>query len=266
MLTCSLDSHRTLGHETLHHYWYDTEVTAVHDQFEAYSTYTTVSYKFANSTLPGEEIFTSYGGDDWFADRDMPVGMEMFPEPYDLGHLKEVGFCLSHVAVAESTFILAGNGLFARKDFKKGEIVSISPVLLLPFDEVLDTAESSLLVNYVISKPRAKVALLPVALPVMANHEISGIANMEISWFAWHGRSIKRLLDMPIDALMAAPFAQLDLQYVATRDIAAGEELSIDYGLRWMAAWAEHLASRVLWEKDRDHFSTPHRGGRRTVS
>jgi len=91
----------------------------------------------------GEEFFLNYGGDHWFEDRGISVLKgdkdkeieETNPIPKET--LLKEGFCLSDVYVAESREIaLGGYGLFARRAFKKGEIVTVSPVLALPRSEV----------------------------------------------------------------------------------------------------------------------------------
>ena len=47
----------------------------------------------------------------------------------------------------------------------------------------------------------------------------------------------------------------LTLEFIATRDIAEGEELFLDYGEEWEAAWREHEAS---WERKSKEGSFEH--------
>lgn len=87
--------------------------------------------------------------------------------------------------------------------------------------------QSSILANYCLSKPGSRYAMLPTTLVAMANHRQGARANMVIQW---HDSGIKsdgksglhsRLAQDPA-TLHAARFAQLDIQYVATRYIPAG--------------------------------------------
>ena len=43
--------------------------------------------------------------------------------------------------------------------------------------------------------------------------------------------------------------AQLDLQYTATRDIEAGEEILYSYGEEWQDAWSEYSAEISEWSE-----------------
>jgi hypothetical protein len=91
----------------------------------------------------------------------------------------------------------------------------------------------------------------------MMNH--GGInANIRIEWHQWDKSGTSRL-SSPVLDLMSLPFSPLDVQYVATRDIAEGEELLLSYGQEWEEAWVQHLekilhantevrAAREAWE------------------
>lgn len=64
-------------------------------------------------------------------------------------------------------------------------------------------------------------------------------ANVKIKWFFWREKDAK-LLELPPEELVTRPFAELYLGYYAMRQIAAGEELLLDYGAAWLMAWHEY--------------------------
>ncbi len=185
-----------------------------------------------------------------------------------LSELEQYGHCLSHVGVGESTIPSAGNGLFAKKAFSAGQTVTIAPVLTLPRTVVESTRSSSVLMNYCItvspSSNSTEVTLFPLNNAVLINHQPANRANLRMEWFDWSaapsagsyyehlgGNAVdlsEKLRQTPSE-LFAAPFAQFDIAYVALRDIAAGEELSCDYGEEWAASWEQYVADMRRWEE-----------------
>ena len=62
--------------------------------------------------------------------------------------------------------------------------------------------------------------------------------------------------------LESKKFAQLDIAYIALRDIYAGEELTYDYGDDWAQSWTNHLASLNQWYINtavRDKYENDHK-------
>jgi hypothetical protein len=163
-----------------------------------------------------------------------------------------------NLKVAKSTLPFAGRGLFASRNFMKGEIVSISPVLLLPKDEVAELGghSDSVLQNYCIASPDSSVVLLPLGLGALANHAMAGTANMELEVFWWEffhpndDIDKMRKLKSTLVELSQEKFAQLDIAYRATRNIHEGEEVTYDYGEGWINSWATHLAEVNDWLVD----------------
>lgn len=148
----------------------------------------------------------------------------------------------------------AGRGLFASRNFVKGEIVSISPLLLLPKDEVAEvgTYSDSVLQNYCIASPDSGFVLFPLGLGSLANHAME-LANMELEIFWWESThptddvDKMRIQMSTLAELSQEKFAQLDIAYRATRDIHEGEELTYNYGEGWVNSWASHLAEVNDW-------------------
>ena len=131
-----------------------------------------------------------------------------------------------------------------------GELVTVSPILIFPKESVSTAGadRKTVIQNYCIASAEvSNIALFPFGLGNMANHARVEERNMEVEWFWWNDEEKERKLKTSATDLMAAPFAQLDIAYRASRDISEGEELTLDYGDDWAHAWAQHLASLNQW-------------------
>jgi len=240
---------------------------------------------------PGDEMLTNYGN-DWFEYRKIvkhtismrgntaagsasdspPLLQQAQAKAESLARAQQEGICLSDIHVADSLIEDAGKGVYARKAFSAGDLITVSPVALLPMDMVMESMSSSLLMNYCITLPGSVVALLPLSYPTIFNHQSPGPergrregANAMYRWFDWTTLNqsqtsrnslygvysnrqsespVSRLLRAPVEELLASPFGPLDLGYYALRDIEEGEELTIDYGEAWQTAWNDWLARR----------------------
>ncbi|MCA9064161.1 MAG: SET domain-containing protein-lysine N-methyltransferase [Planctomycetaceae bacterium] len=96
-----------------------------------------------------------------------------------------------------------GRGVFARKPISCGTVFEVVPVLVIPEKEVLDTDGSSFLADYVFEWKKGKVALA-LGFGSLYNHSFTPNARYDD-----HGRQTK--------------------SFRALRDIAAGEEITINY-------------------------------------
>jgi hypothetical protein len=76
------------------------------------------------------------------------------------------------------------------------------------------------------------------------NHGNSSQANVRIQW-AKHGTTghNESWLEFPPEQMEDAWATNLGIDYIATRDIAEGEELFLDYGREWEEAWQTHVKS-----------------------
>lgn len=233
------------------YFWWKKPSVAITDasvrSYSPYTEYTQIAFKAKKTIFAGDEIFTSYGDSDWFETRNIPYkkttidGSMELSRPLD--ELKRSGHCLSDVSVRNSTIIGAGQGLFAERAFKKGEVVSISPVLIMPKHVLNDINSNSVLINYVLSLVNSDVALFPLGRAGMVNNG-GEEASLTVHWYDWESRRVLPMGQMPeavrykhIDELEAHPFASLDICYVATRDITKGEELTLPYGEQWESTW-----------------------------
>jgi hypothetical protein len=237
--------------KNLDNYWHTTpniDAETYRDIYaHPYSTYTDIEYIANRRIRVGEELFASYGeGDEWFISRGIklsPIDYDANNPPmYSLEYLEQHGHCMTDIEVRNSSIPLAGRGIFAKKPFKKGDLVSISPVLVLPKHNVDETASHSVLINYCYLIPHTDLALFPIGLGGLINHGGKS-SNVELDWFDWSSPSsvTPERLSWSAEKLEANPFAPLDLQYIATEDIASGEELLLNYGVSWEETWLSYL-------------------------
>ena len=197
--------------------------------------------------MPGDEIFTSYGDNDWFESRDIPhklmstKGTTTFSRP--LRQLQQTGHCLSDISIYESSISGAGLGVFAIRSLQANEVVSIAPVLVMPKHVIGSSITNSVLINYVLSQPGSDVSLFPLGRAGMVNN--GGVnSSLRVSWYDWDKRRALRSGEMPdilrnknANELELDDFSSLDICYVATRDIEKGEELTLYYGQQWEKTW-----------------------------
>ncbi len=245
---------------TTEHYWdVDNIPSASESTAESYSNYTTISFKALRNIAVGEEITTTYGDQEWFSSRGIPEISDTIDENdkrgngsssgYLLDELKEIGVCLSDVYVAPSAIPFAGKGVYASRNFDTGEIVSISPVLLISKDKLVPTLKDSVLVNYCYAHPDSDIFILPLHLTALINHNY--VSNVNISWYEnrkWKEAMGTAHIDVettPMEYIVDQSFAALDIQYVATKPIEKNEEIYINYSEIWINHWAEYLAKRI---------------------
>ena len=190
-----------------HHVWSEESPAPIREEhmdetkvLETITTCTAVNFIASTDITSGQEIFTSYGSVDWFTARDIPyidgdgnstqcsdtVPTDGAAEPSSCQHepkadssflgyknltlLHEVGVCISDVYVGYSDEPMAGKGLFAGRDFKKGDLVTISPVVLMNITDVIDASFDSVLLNYGYSCVDSDVFVYPLGSAGVINH------------------------------------------------------------------------------------------------
>ncbi len=158
--------------------------------------------------------------------------------------MEELGsaVCMSTIVLGESKISGAGVGAFATRAFRAGDLIIVSPVLLLNASRLLHNSSHTPLLNYCIGKPGSRAALLPLGHAALINHASVLAANVRVAWFtAWQPapspETEREEEEESLSALLQKPFAPFDLAYYATRDIAEGDELLLFYGLAWEQAW-----------------------------
>jgi SET domain len=150
--------------------------------------------------------------------------------------------------VKKSLIPYAGKGLFAMKNFKAGEVVTISPTMVMPKEQVerMSRETDSIFQNYCIASPDvSSIVLFPFGLSGIANHARANKANMEMEWHWWSENEM--LMNASAEDLSRAAFAQLDIAFRAKVDILEGTELTYDYGDDWADAWANYLGELNQW-------------------
>jgi len=198
----------------------------------------------------------------------------------------------------------AGQGLFSKVMVKTGDLVTMSPLLVLPLHSIVAGSDANCtLINHCLASSSSlnrndanysDVCLLPFGKSALINHAPTRgrpslcshstrnvTANVAMEWFAFNnysaadacalsaavlGADPRLYCDLPegaklfesnqnksaqLDLLLSPettlqqleqyPYAPLDIGYRATRDIAPGDEIYVDYGAEWEVAFSMHL-------------------------
>jgi hypothetical protein len=212
-----------------------------------------------------------------------------------LDWIKNEGQCLDNLVPQISTLPHAGRGAFAQRSIAKGQVVVPAPLLLCTDKEDLNMYQTNeedadhvktkigtqLMINYCFSHPLSSMLLCPQTNAILLNHcstrksyggdcekynsnedpNLRG-ANAELRWAttwdpdttSWLQKSYSEISD-----LVEQKKRGLSLEIVATRDIHPGEEVFIDYGEEWEAAWDQHVQGFTLSPQDKDHVTTVER-------
>ncbi|KAJ1424876.1 hypothetical protein B484DRAFT_398122 [Ochromonadaceae sp. CCMP2298] len=260
---------------SIEHFWVSRDLQDPYDFNTSYSTFTKDYWKTTRGVAVGDEIFNYYGG-DWFdrfeekGDKDEGGDKKATESRIDAQRmsaddLRWYGHCVTDVEILPSTLTDVGAGLFARRDYEAGEVVSISPVLNLPRSVVDGSANKSMLMNYCYAVEGSEMVLHPLNYAPLMNHNKD--ANVQPSWYDWgpavrgvasaynQGRGgdildLAKTLSSTPQELFSASFAQLDLAYIALKPIKTGEEIWVDYGDTWVAAWEKHATATAAAAAD----------------
>mmetsp|Transcript_27707 Transcript_27707/g.67443 ORF Transcript_27707/g.67443 Transcript_27707/m.67443 type:complete len:601 (+) Transcript_27707:158-1960(+) len=181
--------------------------------------------------------------------------------------LENNGKCVDHIKPGQSTIEGAGHGAFATRDLPKGTIITGSPLHHLPVkeefmpmfrafhneedvDEKLksEVAGQQVLLNYCFGHPQSTLLLCPYGAGVGYINHNQTRANVKVVWSkdGQTSHDATWLKKQP-NEMLSTQSARLALDYVATRDIASGEELFLDYGDAWEEAWNKHIES---WKQE----------------
>ena len=181
-----------------------------------------------------------------------------FPESRrSIDWLKENGQCSDGLYLG-----LGANdkGAFSKRDVKKFDLISPSPLLMIQNKDYLSMYDTvigedrvdvvgevpvskQLFINYCLGHPESSLLFYPYGMGVnMINHRPSYAgANAKIVWSKapYFDAGIR---DLTVDELVKKYGAVLPLgiDIVATTDIAADEEIFIDYGEEWEQAMHKH--------------------------
>jgi hypothetical protein len=175
--------------------------------------------------------------------------------------------CVDNIVSKPSTIPEAGRGAFATRFLKKGSIVAPVPMIHIPNDDLTfmyDLTEKSvpngkvnvtydlnkprgqqLIVNYCFAHPESSLLLFPISPTLtQVNHAPPEKANARLTWSKnrYWGNAFD-LHDMTPRKLADYHHIGITMELYALRDINQGEEIFIDYGRDWEAAWKEHMKS-----------------------
>ncbi|CAB9512428.1 Guanylate cyclase [Seminavis robusta] len=192
--------------------------------------------------------------------------------------LKKHAMCMDNLKVGPSTIPEAGRGAFTTRKIAKGDVVVPSPMVHIANEELFNMYEiiekedaktgdvtldidksnflqQQLLINYCFGHRESNILLLPIGSYVsMINHAPAGKANAYITWSRHkHVTNDHGLHDLSIEQLAERNKVGIVMVVQALRDIEVGEEIFIDYGKEWEAAWKEHMAQ---WNKDYEQDKT----------
>jgi len=182
-----------------------------------------------------------------------------FPESRrSIDWLKENGQCSDGLYLGKG---VDDKGAFSKRDVKKFDVISPSPLLMIQNKDYLsmyetvinedsvdvvgeDPISKQLFINYCLGHPESSLLFYPYGMGVnMINHRPSNAgANAKIIWSKAPFYD-SEILDLTVDELVGKYGAVLPLgiDIVATTDIAADEEVFIDYGDEWERAMHKHV-------------------------
>jgi hypothetical protein len=194
----------------------------------------------------------------------------------DLEWLEEHGTCMDSLHPGPSTIRQACRGAFARRSIMRGEIVTPVPLIHVPSKEMFIMYEAKpgrhpqseshvrnkdapihhqLLLNYCFGHPDSSILLCPYGITGNLVNHSKERANAKV---VWSTKSMRKpeWLEQPPSEWAESMVAGLAFDFVATKDIAAGDEVFISYGDDWEQAWNDHV-KRFSKAPGRSPFYTP---------
>mmetsp|Transcript_17515 Transcript_17515/g.26592 ORF Transcript_17515/g.26592 Transcript_17515/m.26592 type:complete len:598 (+) Transcript_17515:47-1840(+) len=170
--------------------------------------------------------------------------------------LREHGICGDNIKEGISTINQAGRGAFATRDLSKGTIIAPLPLIHLSNRTRMDMYKRNgsavikesppvgkqLLLNYCMGHRDSTLLLCPYGLlTALINHGGKERSNVKLRWSdPSRSNHQPEWLNKTIKELRQKKSAILTMELVALRDISEGEEVLMDYGDEWEAAWTEH--------------------------
>lgn len=187
--------------------------------------------------------------------------------------LQNNGFCLDTLKSAPSTIESAGRGAFSTRTIHEGETITISPMLhiadkdlltiypirslvqpttgrvVYDYDRTGGPTGKQLILNYCFGHSDSSLLLFPLgSLVNLINHRRKG-SNAYITWSKRADKlpNQHQYHDYTVEEMANTNKIVLTMKVVATREIAPGEEIFLDYGPQWESAWQEY---QRRWESE----------------
>ena len=184
--------------------------------------------------------------------------------------IREHGLCLENLVPGRSQIPHAGRGAIAQFAMRRGEIVVPAPTLQITNKDVLTLRNSEthakggtqLLLNYCFGHAKSSLLLCPQTNVILINHcsarnpkNCGDGPNAKLQWSSDWDDVSPTWLKLTIDELAGKIMRGISLEVVALRDIPLGEEVFIDYGPDWEAAWDTHVANWKPPHEDANYMS-----------
>ena len=171
------------------------------------------------------------------------------------------GTCVDNLKSGPSTIAEAGRGAFATRKLPKGTIIAPMPMLQIPETDLFAIYEvdpdkgepnfdknpvnTQVAMNYCFGHPESHMLLMPVgSMVTLINHQPPKRANAKVQWSNnKHWGNAEYWLDQNPESLVEDDYRHIGIvmEVVAIRDIKEGEEVFIDYGDEWQAAWDDYM-------------------------
>jgi hypothetical protein len=189
-------------------------------------------------TIPaGSEITHDYG--DWDFDGDPKDYIKPVRPPE---WLHEHGFCIDNIDIGPATDPQMGRGAFASRFLSKGTMVAPAPLQVYPRrQDFTYKGKEALIVNYCFQAKGSDLLFFPYGPAVNLINHSRKKANVSLRW-SQARIAHPQWLDLPLKEFWEMTYpGGIVLEVVALRNIKPGEELFMDYGRDWEAAWNKHV-------------------------
>eukprot|EP00557_Chaetoceros_sp_GSL56_P000860 CAMPEP_0176500726 /NCGR_PEP_ID=MMETSP0200_2-20121128/13742_1 /TAXON_ID=947934 /ORGANISM="Chaetoceros sp., Strain GSL56" /LENGTH=770 /DNA_ID=CAMNT_0017899487 /DNA_START=430 /DNA_END=2742 /DNA_ORIENTATION=- len=191
--------------------------------------------------------------------------------------IQENGVCIDNIIAGFSDMPLAGRGAKARRTIHKGDLIAPMPLLHVRHEEEFftyqmyhtsnggfvmdknDQVSKQLLYNYCFGDADISLLLCPTTNGILVNHcsDTCDSPNAEVRWS--NDTRTQKWLQKTTEEISREKSWVLSFDLVATRDIAKGEEIFIDYGEQWVNAWKayeERMINQVRDESSKRQHSS----------
>jgi hypothetical protein len=172
--------------------------------------------------------------------------------------IREHGQCIDKIRIDSSAIFEAGRGGFANVAIEQGEV--LSPFAVAQLNRTLqfsenrdnnpDAASERLLLNYCIGHPESTLLLYPYITSTMVINHASPASgpgkpkpNAKLQLSTWKHANRQTLEMTAHEITNQANAVGVVYDLVATKEIAPGEEIYMDYGYAWQEAWDAHVES-----------------------
>jgi hypothetical protein len=197
-----------------------------------------------------------------YGDFPYQKGKKYVAPKHDPAWLLENGMCIDNIKIQQAVDPQMGRGAFASRRLAKGQLVAPAPLQSFPSRKAFARQKpEALFVNYCFQPRGTDILLFPYGPGVNLINHSSQKTNVELRW-STNPYHHKEWLTVELD-----DYFKLDkpggiiLEVVATRDIAEGEELFLDYGSEWEQAWDQHAenwkpvdgADRYIYPEEMDN-------------